>query len=192
MAYRVANTPERTAHLTSHKNAAKCLELFEADLVKSGSFDECLTGCKMAMHVASPYHMDAKDPQKELVNPAVNGTLNFLRSCKKAGVEKVVLTSSIATIAGEGRCEHTFTEADMNTKSSLRCLPYYYSKVEAEKAAWKFIKEEAPDMKLVVINPIVVIGPNLTKSKNASVEIFEHIVNGTFGGILDFTWTFVD
>ena len=36
-------------------------------------------------HVASPYVLTVNDPQKDLVDPAVNGTLTVLRSCKKAG-----------------------------------------------------------------------------------------------------------
>lgn len=186
------NTPERLAHITSHPNAAESLKVFEADLARPGSFDECTNGCKWAIHVASPYAMDAKDPQKELVDPAVNGTLSFLRSCKAAGVEKVVLTSSIASVSDEARADHVFTEADFNTKSSLTRLPYYFSKAEAERAAWKFVEEEAADMKLVVINPSIVIGPNLTKSMNESAVLIKHVVNGTFRGIVDLTWTFVD
>ena len=68
------------------------------------------------MHTASPYTLDAKDPQKDLVDPAVKGTNNVLES--KAGtVKRVVLTSSMAAITDEPDGEHVLTEADWETSS---------------------------------------------------------------------------
>ncbi len=184
-----SNKPERIAHLTSEPSATDSLKIFEADLNTPGAFDEAVKDCKYAMHVASPYMLSAKDPQKELVDPAVNGTLSFLRSCKAAGVEKVVLTSSVAAITDEGRDNYTFTEKDFNTKSSLTRMPYYYSKLKAEQAAWDFAEKEAPEMKLVVINPLIVIGPSLTKSKTESADLLLSLVGGRFFGVLDLLWT---
>ncbi len=187
-----SNKPERIAHLTSEPSAAGNLKIFEADLNTPGAFDEAVKGCKYAIHVASPVVMNVKDPQKELVDPAVNGTLSFLRSCKVAGVEKVVLTSSVGAITDEGRANYTFTEKDFNTNSSLTRMPYCLSKVKAERAAWDFVKKEAPEMKLVVINPFLVIGPSLTKSTAESTELILNIASGVFFGIVDMLWTFVD
>lgn len=136
--------------------------------------------------------LDVPDPQKELFNPAVNGTLHFLRSCKAAGVEKVVLTSSIAAVTDEGRPGYVFSERDFNSKSTLTRLPYFYSKTEAEKAAWKFVEEEAPDMKLIAINPVVMIGPNVTSGQNFSVQSVVDIAKGRFMGIIDMEWTISD
>jgi dihydroflavonol-4-reductase len=82
------------AHLRALPGAER-LELFEADLLKDAAFDEAARGCSYVMHTASPYALEAKDPQKDLVEPAVKGTRNVLASCKKAGtVKRVVLTSS--------------------------------------------------------------------------------------------------
>ncbi len=133
-----------------------------------------------------------KDPQKELVDPAVNGTVSFLRSCKSAGVQEVVLTSSAAAITNEGRENYIFTEKDYNTKSSLSRLTYYYSKAKAEEAAWDFVKKEAPEMKLVTINPVAVLGPSLTKVKGESANALVSLVKGIFPGIVDLVWTAVD
>ena len=72
------------------------LELVEANLLKEGAFDRATLGCTHVIHSASPYALATKDPQKELVDPAVNGTRNVLAAAARAGtVKRVVLTSSI-------------------------------------------------------------------------------------------------
>lgn len=185
------NTPERIAHLTTPSTTGT-LRAFEADLTEPSSFDAAVEGCTYAIHVASPYAMEVADPQRELVDPAVNGTLNFLRSCKKAGIKKVVLTSSLAAISDGGEHGKVFTEADWNTHSSLKVLPYYYSKAQAEKAAWKFIEEDAPEIKLVVINPVVIFGPSIVKSKNESASIIISMTDGLFYGVVDLKFPTVD
>ena len=72
------------------------LELFEADLLKAGDFDEVVRGADFVMHTASPFFTETNDPQKDLVDPAVNGTTNVLNAAGKAGIKRVVLTSSVA------------------------------------------------------------------------------------------------
>jgi len=73
------------------------LELFEADLLKPGSFDEAVEGCSVVYHLASPFLMaeQIKDGQKQCVDPALKGTQNVLNSVNAAeAVKRVVLTSS--------------------------------------------------------------------------------------------------
>lgn len=187
-----SNVPEKVAHLTSLPPHPGTLKLFEADLNIPGSFDAAVLGCDYAIHVASPYFLNSKDPQRDLVDPAVNGTLSFLRSCKNASVNKVVLTSSLAAIADGGVKGKVFSESDWNTRSNLHQLAYYYSKTQAEKAAWNFVEQHAPDMKLVVINPVGVLGPSLVTSLNESMGLLTSTVNGGFYGIVDLDFSFVD
>lgn len=72
------------------------LELFEADLLKAGDFDDVVKGADFVLHTASPFFTDTSDPQKDLVDPAVNGTTNVLNAAGKAGIKRVVITSSVA------------------------------------------------------------------------------------------------
>ena len=91
---------EKYAHLLEFEGAAERLTLVEADLNEVGSFDKAMEGVEVCMHVASPYVIDVKDPQRDLVDPAVKGTVTVLESCVKAGtVKQVILTSSCAAIA---------------------------------------------------------------------------------------------
>lgn len=72
------------------------LELFEADLLKAGDFDEVVRGADFVLHTASPFFTEPSDPQKDLVDPAVNGTTTVLNAAGKAGIKRVVVTSSVA------------------------------------------------------------------------------------------------
>jgi dihydroflavonol-4-reductase len=197
--YRVRGTvrnPKKTEsvqHLTALPGAAERLELVAADLLEPASFDAAVAGCAYVMHTASPYVLDVKDPQKDLVDPAVEGTRAVLAAAQRAGgVERVVLTSSMAAITDEPDEQHRLTEADWNEKSSLSRNPYYYSKVLAEKEGWRFVEAEQPGFDLVVINPFLVIGPSLTPAVNTSNQLFVDLLSGTYPGIMTITWGFVD
>lgn len=197
--YRVRGTVRDLAkkdsyqHLTSLPGAAERLALVAADLMDDKSFDAAVQGCEYVMHTASPYVLDAKDPQKDLVDPAVNGTRHVLRACARAGtVKRVVLTSSMAAITDEPDESHVLTEADWNEKSSLERNPYYYSKTMAEREGWRFIEEEKPGFDLVVINPFIVIGPSLGPSLNTSNQIFVDLMQGVYPGIMNIAWGMVD
>jgi dihydroflavonol-4-reductase len=172
--------------------ASERLELVQADLLAEGAFDRAVAGCDHVMHTASPYALDAKDPQKDLVEPAVQGTENVLRSAAKAGVKRVVLTSSMAAITDEPESDHVLTEKDWNEKSSVDRNPYYYSKTLAEKAGWSFVEKEKPSFDLVVINPFLVIGPSVVSAVNTSNQMFLDMLQGTYPGIMNLTWGFVD
>ena len=124
------------AYLRALPGADSRLELVKADLMSEGAFDDVVQGADFVLHMASPFVIDAKDPQKDLVDPAVSGTTSVLKSCAKSpSVKRVVLTSSMAAITDEPDSDHTLTEADWNTKSTLERNAYYLSKTLAERAA---------------------------------------------------------
>jgi dihydroflavonol-4-reductase len=182
-----------TAHIRALPGAAERLELVGGDLLTEGSFDAAVRGATYVLHTASPYVLDAKDAQRDLVDPAVKGTRNVLASCQKEpSIRRVVLTSSMAAITDEPEGDHVLTEADWNDKSSLSRNPYYYSKALAEKAAWDFVKSAKPTWSLVVINPFLVIGPSLSPALNTSNQMFVDLLRGAYPGIMNLTWGFVD
>jgi dihydroflavonol-4-reductase len=180
------------AFLTSLPGAADRLDLATAELVADGSFGPAVAGCEVVIHTASPYVVNVKDPQRDLVDPAVKGTLNVLRSAKAAGVRRVVLTSSMAAITDEPIDGRIFTERDWNERSSLDRNPYYFSKVLAERAAWQFVEREAPGFDLIAINPFMIAGPSLGPELNTTNSVFRDILTGVYPGILSLTWGIVD
>jgi len=186
----------KVQHLIDMK---EIVELFEADLMVKGSFDACFTGCSAVFHVASPVLLKAEDAQKDILEPAVQGTLNVLETCKRVGVKRVVLTSSVAAIKSQSVYKNPekfkdkiFTEVDWNTESTIDSA-YHHSKVLAEKAAWDFCEKN--DITLTVICPNLVIGPPLsTRLDTLSVGVFLQILNGAFieDGIFNYASGCVD
>lgn len=175
--------PKKTDHLLALEGAKERLHLFKADLLDEGSFDSAIEGCQGVFHTASPFYHDVKDPQVELLDPALKGTLNVLGSCAKASsVKRVVLTSSMAAVAYNRKPrtpevvvdETWFTDPDLSRENKLW---YVLSKTLAEDAAWKFAKEKGID--LVTINPAMVIGPLLQPTLNTSAAAVLNLVKGS-------------
>lgn len=151
------------------------IKYFKADLLEEGSYDEAMQGCELVFHTASPFINAVKDPQRDLVDPALLGTRNVLFSANKTeSVKRVVLTSSCAAIIGDAKDCLTYpngiaTEEQWNMTSSLHHQAYSYSKTVAEKEAWK-INEDQKRWDLVVINPSLVLGPGI--NPNGTSESF--------------------
>ena len=81
------------------KDAPGTIKYFKADLLSIGSYREAMEGCELVIHTASPCKLRVKDPQKDLVEPALNGTINMLGSVNEVdSVKKVVFTSSISSV----------------------------------------------------------------------------------------------
>lgn len=180
-------------HLRGLPGAAERLTLLEASLGVPGSFDQAVAGAECVIHTASPYVIDAPDPQLDLVDPAVNGTRNVLEACaKSSSVRRVVYTSSMAAITDEPDPVRPLTETDWNTKSTLTRNPYYLSKTLAERAAWEFVEQRWPAFDLVSINPFFVIGPSLGPRLNTTNQIFADLLKGAYPGIMRLWWGLVD
>ncbi|CAN6308754.1 unnamed protein product [Urochloa humidicola] len=154
------------------------LRIFRCDLLDGAALLDAARGCVGVFHLASPCIIDVvSDPQKQLIMPAVEGTLNVLRAAKEAGgVRRVVVTSSNAAImpspewpAGE-RC---WTDIDYCEKNGLW---YSVSKTLAEKAAWKFAEEKGLDV--VVVNPGTVLGPIIPPTINSSMSVLLRLLQG--------------
>ncbi|KAJ0862849.1 putative 3-beta hydroxysteroid dehydrogenase/isomerase, NAD(P)-binding domain superfamily [Helianthus annuus] len=92
----------RHIHLLALDGAKERLSLFEANLTLEGSFDSAVDGCLCVFHTASPVLLSVDDPQTQLIDPAVKGTLNVLKSAAKVqSLKRVVLTSSMSAILAE-------------------------------------------------------------------------------------------
>lgn len=168
---------KKIAHLKeAAENAKGNLKFFAGDLLKPGSYKAAMEDCELVYHTASPFTLDVKDPQKELIEPAVNGTENVLNSAKEvSSVKRVVVTSSCAAIytdaidtvnAPEGK----LTEEVWNTTASLDYQPYSLSKTLAEKKAWE-IAHSQHKWDLVAINMPGVFGPPLNPHNTTSESI---------------------
>ncbi|KAF8342433.1 D-lactaldehyde dehydrogenase [Amanita rubescens] len=140
-----------------------------------GAFDEAVKGVDAIQHTASPFHWNADDP-KEMIEPAVNGTVGILKSAANNALEVkriIVLASTACIMRDAGNEPIVLNENDWNTSAIEACEKlgrnatpghkYRASKTLAEKAAWAFYHENEKNVNwdLVVINPPFVFGPIL-------------------------------
>jgi nucleoside-diphosphate-sugar epimerase len=177
------------------------LDLFEADLLKDGSFDEAMKGCTVVFHVASPFLMPEKikDGRRDVVEPALNGTRNVVASVDRTDtVERLVLTSTVGAIFGDyadvdamdGRI---LSEKYFNTTSTVENNPYHYAKTVAEQAAWEAEAAQSR-WRMVSLNPGLILGPSLTPaSDSGSLFLLDELFKGYFFyGAPDFSFTTAD
>lgn len=174
------------------------LTLHRADLLEQGSYAEAMEGCELVIHTASPFLLGrVRDPEKQLVRPALEGTRNVLSSVEATpSVKRVVLTSSVVAIHGDNadmKGRAAFTEADWNTTSSVSHQPYPYSKTVAERAAWE-ICDAQDRWDMVTIHPGLVLGPSLTRaSKSGSMTTMRAFTDYSLAtGAPDLTMGLVD
>ncbi len=186
-AVRDPQNEKKLAHLkemAQHSNGT--IKFFKADLLAPGSYAEAMEGCELVYHTASPFVLHVENPQKDLVDPAVNGTANVLEQANKTpSVKRVVVTSSCAAIYTDASdLEKTpngiFTEEVWNTTASLSYQPYSYSKTLAEQKAWEISKAQ-DRWDLVVINPSMVLGPatNPKTANSESIMMIKQLGDGT-------------
>lgn len=187
-AVRNPNNKKKTHHLDEiAKHTKGEIKYFKSDLLEEGSYAKAMEGCELVFHTASPFTSNIKDPQKELIAPAVKGTQNVLEQVNKTdSVKRVVLTSSCAAIYTDAiECEQApngmITEEMWNTTASLNYQPYSYSKTLAEKKAWEIVNSQ-DRWDLVVINPSFVMGPFLNPgaTTSESFTLLKQMGDGSF------------
>ncbi|KAL4376460.1 hypothetical protein GQ457_02G028150 [Hibiscus cannabinus] len=168
------NDRKKTQHLLALDGASERLHLFKAELLEEGCFDSVVEGCVGVFHTASPCYFAVKDPQVEMVEPALKGTLNVLRSCAKTpSIRRVIITSSMAAVVLAGKPLADDVVVDETWFSDpVICEKfkqwYMLSKTLAEKAAREF--SEKNDIDMVTIHPSMVLGPPLQPTVNASLD----------------------
>ncbi|KAJ4980033.1 hypothetical protein NE237_010813 [Protea cynaroides] len=175
------NDERETKHLESLEGADSRLRLFQIDLVDYDSLFAAINGTVGLFHLASPCTVDrVLDPEKELLDPAIKGTINALKAAKDCGVKRVVVTSSISAIvpcpnwpSDVVKNEDCWTDLDYCKQKGLW---YPASKTMAEKAAWEFAKEQGLDV--VVVNPGTVMGPVFPPILNASMTMLLRLLEG--------------
>jgi nucleoside-diphosphate-sugar epimerase len=157
------------------------IEFVRASLTDDEGWAAAAAGIRDVYHVASPM-ITAQDP-REVVVPARDGTLRVLRAARDAGARRVVLTSSFAAIGYSPKPVRDYTEDDWTDPDTPGLAPYPLSKAVAERAAWDFVADEAPELELVSVNPTWIAGPTLTAAARSSLQFFKAMLDGTMSAV---------
>ncbi|WP_238368229.1 NAD-dependent epimerase/dehydratase family protein [Mesobacterium pallidum] len=172
----VAKAEDVRASLARHlgrdpEGLAFCL----LDLTRDAGWSEAMAGCGALVHTASPVPLEQPDTPETLVLPAVDGTTRALDAAARAGIARVVLTSSVAAISGQkAGAVARFTTTDWTDPNLPGLSPYALSKTLAERAAWQ--RAEALGLKLTTINPSFVFGPALDADTGASLGVIQRLL----------------
>jgi len=169
------------------------LTVLAADLESDAGWAEAVAGCRYVLHVASPFPpVQPKDPD-ELIVPARDGALRVLRAALEGGVERVVMTSSIAAIRPDRASSESqpYTEADWTDGADASRTPYARSKTLAEQAAWQHVRAAGAEDRLATINPGAIIGPALNDDHSYSLEAITRLLGG-MPAVPRLGFTFVD
>ncbi|KAG6787872.1 hypothetical protein POTOM_003917 [Populus tomentosa] len=154
----------KNSHLRELEGAQERLTLCKADILDYESVKEAIQGCDGVFHTACPV---TDDPDK-VMEPAVNGTKNVIMAAAEAKVRRVVFTSSIGTVYMDpNRSPDVVVDescwSGLEFCKNTKC----YGKTVAEQDAWDVAKKNGVD--LVVVIPVVVLGPMLQPTVNASI-----------------------
>lgn len=179
--YRVRGTVRSTSDekLVKHlKEMCSSIEFVKADLLQDEGWDAAVAGCDYVLHVASPFFLG--DDESKLVKPAVEGTKRVLGAAARAGVKRVVLTSSCASIAYGRKDPPSYVYTDKDWSDPAGCDTYSRSKTLAERAAWDLHKAlpDGQKFELVTINPALVQGPFLSSKDCFSGENIMKMLKG--------------
>lgn len=150
------------------------------DLTQDAGWIEAAQGCQAIVHTASPFPLAQPKNPDDLIRPAVDGCLRAMRAARAASVGQVVLTSSIAAITScdlpDGRKQ--YDEGDWTQPNHPTATAYVRSKMMAERAAWDFVRDTAPEIALTALNPGFVLGPLKGGHVGASASLVQRFMNG--------------
>ncbi len=130
------------------------LDIAEGDLGDANSVARAMTGVCYLFHVAADYRLWARNPQT-IVATNVEGTRTLMNAAQRAGVERIVYTSSVATLAARPHGEPSDENFPLVPEQAVGA--YKYSKVVAERLVEAMIAEQ--NLPAVIVNPSTPIGP---------------------------------
>ena len=117
------------------------LRFYAAELTTDDGWDAAARGCDYILHVASPVAVSEPKNPDDLIVPACDGTRRAIGAGLKAGVKRVVLTSSVAAASPRASARESVSDETVWTDlDDPKVSAYARSKTLAERAAWDQIR----------------------------------------------------
>ncbi len=166
---------DKYEHLIALNNAEN-LYISELNVENKAALKDFVKDCDIVIHSGTPFQLDVEDPKKDLFDPTVKGTENFLEVIKETpGIEKVVLIASVAAWntdfpmpAGGKSFTDPFDESDKRFASD-QSHPYCQAKFIANETVEQFIKSQ-PDLpfEITSVSPVTVMGKSLSSREDST------------------------
>jgi dihydroflavonol-4-reductase len=148
------------------------VEIAPGDLTDRPSLDAAVAGCEWVFHCAADYRLGVADPAA-MAAANVGGTESLLAAAARAGVARVVHTSSVGTLGHHA----DGTPADEATPVSIGDMigPYKRTKFQAERAAEAWAAKGLP---VVIVNPSTPVGEGDVKPTPTGRIIVDFLSGG--------------
>lgn len=174
---------EKYRHLKKLTNASN-LEIKSLDTADIEALKAFIEDCEIVVHCGTPFQLDVQDPQKELFDPTVKGTENFLQVVSESPVvKKVVFVASVAAyntafpMGADGRDpEHIYTEMETPFIDETN-HPYAQAKYYADQAVRKFISDNPdPGFEILSVYPVFVAGAALSYRQDSTSVGLQYLI----------------
>jgi dihydroflavonol-4-reductase len=155
------------------------LEFVVGDIRDAESIRRAMAGVRYVFHVAADYRLWARDPS-EIFAANVEGTRIVMEEAKRAGVERIVYTSSVATLGLRADGSPADETVPLSVEQGIG--QYKRSKIAAERLVEAMVANDA--LPAVIVNPSTPIGPRDVKPTPTGRIIVE-TARGRVPGFLD-------
>jgi dihydroflavonol-4-reductase len=149
------------------------VEIVRGDILDPAATGRAVEGCGRVYHTAAGFLMWSRDPERDIIRPSVDGTRNVLEAAARAGVEKVVYTSTTGTLGFPPSPDQTFDESHFNTAPHTH---YVRGKIAAEQAAFAVAKSTG--LPVVAILPGFILGPRFWKVSESVHQVAQFLNQG--------------
>ena len=148
------------------------LEIVRGDIMDPQSTERAAAGCGRVYHTAAGFVMWSKDPERDIIRPSVDGTRHVMEAAAKAGVEKVMYTSTTGTM-GFSTTPRPLDETNFNTEPHTY---YVRGKIAAEKEAFAIAKRTK--LPITSIHPGLILGPRFYKLSESVQQVADFLNHG--------------
>ncbi|MBT7938267.1 MAG: SDR family NAD(P)-dependent oxidoreductase [Euryarchaeota archaeon] len=154
------------------------VEIVKMDLLDLDSIRVAVANCEEIIHCAAPLYINAKNTQKNVVDPSILGTKNLVEALTNSDVKKIVHTSSVAAIRSTNyQNGRMFTTDDWCNDATLKSNPYGLAKAGAEKVMREWV--EGSNIRLITIHPSILFGKPLhSRHLEGSMSYMKHFLKG--------------
>ena len=150
------------------------VEIVRGDILDAGAVARAVEGCGRVYHTAAGFLMWSRDPERDIVRPSVEGTRLVLEAAARAGVDRVMYTSTTGTIGFSTTPDRSLDETHVNTTPHTH---YVRGKIAAEKEA--FAVAQRTGLPVVAILPGFILGPRFWKPSESVHQVAQFVNQGS-------------